>query len=230
MKHCLKYILLPLVFALLACENEAYDTGYGPLSDMRADFVEAQTDADARMASIETDDGERLYLTRAVTVGWMERPDTVYRALLYYNKVEADGGAYCAEPLGIMQVLVPPVTDIADVKDGLKADPVDFVSSWKSANGKYLNIELGIKTGAVDGSYGTQTLGLVCLGVDYRADGTRLVRLALYHDQAGVPEYYTTDAYVSIAVSRLPIEPVAGDEVSIDIVTYDGTLTRTFSF
>ena len=197
---------------------------------MRADFVEAQTDADARMASIETDAGERLYLTRAVTVGWMERPDTVYRALLYYNKVEADGGAYCAEPLGIMQVLVPPVTDIADVKDGLKADPVDFVSSWKSANGKYLNIELGIKTGAVDGSYGTQTLGLVCLGVDYRADGTRLVRLALYHDQAGVPEYYTTDAYVSIAVSRLPIEPAAGDEVSIDIVTYDGTLTRTFSF
>ena len=142
MKHCLKYILLPLVFALFACENEAYDTGNGPLSDMRADFVEAQTDADARMASIETDAGERLYLTRAVTVGWMERPDTVYRALLYYNKVEADGGAYCAEPLGIMQVLVPPVTDIADVKDGLKADPVDFVSSWKSANGKYLTLNL----------------------------------------------------------------------------------------
>ena len=230
MRHCLKYIFLPLVFALLACENEAYDTGDGPLSGMRADFVEALTDADAHMASVETDDGERLFLTDRVTVGWMERPDTVYRALLYYNKVEADGGAYCAEPLGIMQVLVPPVTDIADVKDGVKADPVDFVSSWKSANGKYLNLELGIKTGAVDGSYGTQTLGLVCLGVDEQSDGTRLVRLALYHDQAGVPEYYTTDAYVSIAVSRLPIEPAAGDEVSIDIETYGGTLTRTFSF
>ena len=83
---------------------------------------------------------------------------------------------------------------------------------------------------AVDGSYGTQTLGLVCLGVDEQSDGTRLVRLALYHDQAGVPEYYTTDAYVSIAASRLPIAPAAGDLVSIDIVTYDGTLTRTFTF
>lgn len=230
MRHCLKYIFLPLVFALLACENEAYDTGDGPLSGMRADFVEALTDADAHMASVETDDGERLFLTDRVTVGWMERPDTVYRALLYYNKVEADGCTYRAEPLGIQQVLVPPVTAVEALKDGLKADPLDFVSSWKSANGKYLNLELGVKTGTVDGSYGTQTLGLVCLGVDERTDGTRLVRLALYHDQAGVPEYYTTDAYVSIAVSRLPIEPTAGDEVSIDIETYDGTLTRTFSF
>ena len=49
MRRSLKYILLLLVFALFACENEAYDTGDGPLSDMRADFVEAQTDADARM-------------------------------------------------------------------------------------------------------------------------------------------------------------------------------------
>lgn len=230
MRHCLKYILLPLVFALFACENEVYDTGDGPLSDMRADFVEAQTDADARMASVETDDGERLYLTGAVTVGWMERPDTVYRALLYYNKVEADGGTYRAEPLGIQQVLVPLVTAVEALKDGLKADPLDFVSSWKSANGKYLNLELGVKTGTVDGSYGTQTLGLVCLGVDERADGTRLVRLALYHDQAGVPQYYTATVYLSIAVSRLPIEPTEGDEVSVDIETYGGTLTRTFTF
>lgn len=230
MRHCLKYILLPLVFALFACENEVYDTGDGPLSDMRADFVEAQTDADARMASVETDDGERLYLTGAVTVGWMERPDTVYRALLYYNKVKADGGTYCAEPLGITQVLVPPVTAVGDMNDDLKADPLDFVSSWKSANGKYLNLELGVKTGTVDGSYGTQTLGLVCLGVDERADGTRLVRLALYHDQAGVPQYYTATVYLSIAVSRLPIEPTEGDEVSVDIETYGGTLTRTFTF
>ena len=230
MRHCLKYIFLPLVFALLACENEAYDTGDGPLSGMRADFVEALTDADAHMASVETDDGERLFLTDRVTVGWMERPDTVYRALLYYNKVEADGGAFLAEPLGITQVLVPPVTGVGDMNDDLKADPLDFVSSWKSANGKYLNLELGVKTGTVDGSYGTQTLGLVCLGVDERADGTRLVRIALYHDQAGVPQYYTATAYLSIAASRLPIEPTEGDEVSIDIETYSGTLTRTFTF
>lgn len=230
MKRCLKHIFLPLALLFMACENEAYHTGEGSLSNMRADFVEAQTDADANVVSIETDDGERMFLASAVKISSMERPDTVYRALLYYNKVEADDGSFLAEPLGLTQVLVPSVVPVEEMEDGLKADPLDFVSSWTSRNGKYLNLELGVKTGSVDGSYGTQTLGIVCLGVDERDDGTRLVRLSLYHDQAGVPEYYTTEAYVSIAVSRLPVEPAAGDEVSIGIETYDGTVTRTFDF
>lgn len=230
MKNCLKYIFLTFVLFLMACENDAYRTGEGALSNMRAYFVEAQTDADANAVSIETDDGELMYFSQAVRVSWMERPDTVYRALLYYNKVEADDGTYRAEPLAMSQVLVPQIVPFENLEGGLKADPVDFVSSWTSRNGKYLNLELGVKTGSVDGSYGTQTLGVICLGVDERTDGTRLVRLSLYHDQAGVPEYYTTDAYVSIAVSRLPVEPSAGDDVSIDIETYDGTVTRTFTF
>lgn len=230
MKNCLKYIFLTFVLFLMACENDAYRIGEGALSNMRADFVEAQTDADANAVSIETDDGEQMYFSQAVRVSWMERPDTVYRALLYYNKVEADDGTYRAEPLAMSQVLVPQIVPFENLEGGLKADPVDFVSSWTSRNGKYLNLELGVKTGSVDGSYGTQTLGVICLGVDERTDGTRLVRLSLYHDQAGVPEYYTTDAYVSIDVSRLPVEPSAGDDVSIDIGTYDGTVTRTFTF
>lgn len=230
MKNCLKYIFLTFVLFLMACENDAYRIGEGALSNMRADFVEAQTDADANAVSIETDDGEQMYFSQAVRVSWMERPDTVYRALLYYNKVEADDGTYRAEPLAMSQVLVPQIVPFENLEGGLKADPVDFVSSWTSRNGKYLNLELGVKTGSVDGSYGTQTLGVICLGVDERTDGTRLVRLSLYHDQAGVPEYYTTDAYVSIAVSRLPVEPSVGDDVSIDIETYDGTVTRTFTF
>ena len=225
MRYCLKYILLPLVFVLLACENEAYDTGDGHLSAMRADFVEAQTDADALMASIETDGGERLQ--PAWNGGWNVSARSCHPRHPCRRSNDTWGQA---EPLGITQVLVPPVTAVDDVKDGLKADPLDFVSSWKSANGKYFNLELGVKTGTVDGSYGTQTLGLVCLGVDERVDGTRLVRLALYHDQAGVPQYYTATAYLSIAASRLPIEPTEGDEVSIDIETYGGTLTRTFTF
>lgn len=230
MNHRLKYLFLAFALLFMACENEAYRTGEGSLSNMRADFVEAQTDADANVVSVETDDGERMFLAPAVKTSLMERPDTVYRALLYYNKVESDDGSFLAEPLGLSQVLVPQVVPLENLEDGLKADPVDFVSSWTSRNGKYLNIEVGVKTGAVDGSYGTQTLGLVLLGVDGQADGTRHVRLSLYHDQAGVPQYYTAGAYVSIAVSRLPIEPSAGDVVSIDIETYGGTITRTFTF
>lgn len=224
------YILLSLLFVLSACSNDPYDTGDGSLSYMQADFVEAQTDANANIVSIETDDGERMFLTGAISVAWAERPDTVYRALLYYNKVKADNGTTNAEPLGISQVLVPQITPIEEVNGGVKTDPVTFESSWTSRNGKYLNLGLSVKTGSVDGNYGAQTIGLICTGVETDADGKRHVSLRLYHDQNGVPEYYSAEAYVSIAVPRLPIEPVEGDYVTVEINTYDGTITRTFTF
>lgn len=230
MKFIPSYILLFLLFVLSACSNDPYDTGDGALSHMRADFVEAQTDNNANIVSIETDDGERMFLTGAINVAWAERPDTVYRALLYYNKVEADDGTNNAEPLGISQVLVPQITPIEEVKDGIKTDPVTFESSWTSSNGKYLNLGISIKTGSVDGNYDTQTIGLIYNGVETNADGSRNVSLSLYHDQNGVPEYYSVETYVSIAVSRLPIEPADGDIVTVDINTYDGTITRTFTF
>lgn len=225
-----KAMLLAVVPLFFACENEAYDTGEGSLSNMRADFVEAQTDGQAMITGVETDDGETLPFTRTVQAAWAEKPDTFYRALLYYNKVDKGDGRAKAEPLAMGQVLVPTPTDIAELKGDVKTDPVTLVSAWKSRNGKYLNLELSIKTGVVDGEYGTQTLGIINLGVETKADGTRTASLQLYHDQAGVPEYYSTTAYLSVAVARLPFTPAKGDEVSIEIVTYDGTITKTFDF
>ena len=230
MKKLKTYIRLSLLFMLSACSNEPYDTGDGALSDMRADFVEAQTDASADIVSIETDDDERMFLTGAVSVAWAERPDTFYRALLYYNKVGADNGTPRAELLGIKQVLVPAVIAVDDMEGEVKTDPLDFVSSWPSTNGKYLNLEMSVKAGSENGQYNAQTIGLICDKVEGKAGGGRRISLRLYHDQNGVPEYYSVDTYVSIAVSRLPVEPVAGDEVVVEINTYAGTITKTFTF
>ena len=217
MKLLFRLVLLTLLPLLLACENEAYDTGDGALSAMRADFVEAETDADARM-------------TGFVAVAWMDRPDTVYRALLYYNKVTAADGSAAAEPLSLAQVLVLPVVSAADLAVEPKRDPVTFVSSWTSANGRYLNLELLIKTGKTDEGYGTQSVGMKCDSVTADAAGRRTVWLCLTHDQNGVPEYYSSQTYVSIPVVGLPVAPAQGDEVILDINTYDGKITRTFGF
>ena len=206
MKLLLRLALLALLPLLSACENEAYDTGDGALSAMRADFVVAETDADARMTGFETDGGERLRLASPVAVGWMDRPDTVYRALLYYNKVTAADGSAAAEPLSMTQP---------------KKDPVTFVCSWTSANGRYLNLELLVKTGKTDDGYGTQSVGMVCDSVTVDAAGRRIVWLSLTHDQSGVPEYYSTEAYVSVPVSALPVSPVEGDEVRIGVILHN---------
>ena len=91
MRNIIKIFLLTVAPLLTACETDSYRTGDGALSAMRAEFVEAHTDADARVMAVETDGGERLTLTSPVAVGWMEKPDTVYRALFYYNKGDGDG-------------------------------------------------------------------------------------------------------------------------------------------
>ena len=41
-----------------------------------------------RFVSAKTDDGEELTLSPAVKEQWATRPDTTYRALLYYDRVE----------------------------------------------------------------------------------------------------------------------------------------------
>lgn len=230
MNHALKIFLFAVVMVLAACENEAYESGDGGLSAMRADFVEMRTDGNSNITSIETDDGEELWLTQAISTAWAERPDTVYRALMYYNKAADGEGAPKAEPLAVSQVLVPQVTPIGQLVGDMKTDPVALVSAWKSPNGRYVNLELSLKTGAADGGTGSHTIGLVCDDVDENADGTRTIRLRLYHDQGGVPEYYSVGTYVSIAASRLPQQLKPGDEVSVSINTYDGMTTREFGF
>lgn len=223
-------LVFTLFCALVSCSNDPYDTGDGSLSLMRADFGEAETDASSGIVSILTDDGDRLMLTRSVRAPWAEKPDTAYRALIYYNKVKAEGGFFQAEPLALSQVLTPEVTAAGDVEGGVKTDPVVFRSAWMSRNGKYINLDLEVKTGSVDGIYGAQTVGIVHDGTGVTADGTRLVRLRLYHDQAGVPEYYSAKLYLSIPVGRLPVALSEGGRVEVCICTYGGQTVRTFSF
>lgn len=230
MRNIIKIFLLTVAPLLTACETDSYRTGDGALSAMRAEFVEAHTDVDARVMAVETDGGERLTLTSPVAVVWMEKPDTVYRALFYYNKVDGDGGQPQAEPVAVSYVLVPSVTAAAGMTGDMKTDPVKFVSSWASANGKYLNIELLLMTGKVDGDNAAQTVGVICDSVTTGGDGARRMWCTLYHDQNGVPEYYSSQTYVSIPVVGLPVAPAQGDEVILDINTYDGKITRTFGF
>lgn len=221
---------VPLILLFMACSSESYDTGDGSLSYMVADFVEAETDEAARVVSIVTDRDERLWLTRIVSLDWAEKPDTAYRSLIYYNKVKDSNGQYVAEPLAATQVLTPSVTDADDIKGGMRTDPVVFESAWKSHNGKYINLDLSVKTGTVDGKYGQQVVGMACDSVSTRADGTRLVHLTLYHDQASVPDYYSAKLYMSIPVEYMPIELSAGDEVQVSMATYGGEVVKTFRF
>ena len=194
-------LMMLLSMLCWACTSESYDTGDGSLSYMCADFVEAD---------------------------WIKTKDSVYRALLYYNKVE---DKTTTKAIAVKQVLVPKVlgkSKAAASTVTYPEDPVTFEAAWMSANRRYINLSLYIKIGSKDGKIGTQSLGMLHYETVELQSGAKLYRLKLLHDQNKVPEYYSTQVYISIPMYRLPFELATGDKVEIGVNTYKGFVSREF--
>lgn len=215
--------LLMAVVALASCTSEAYDSGDGKYSYLRADFGRLKVDADKNVRSIETDGGDQLTVANPFTAAWMQVADTAYRALLYYSLQDAADGQQQANVVTAAQVyvLLPVASELVEL---VKSDPVTFESAWTSAGGKYLNLGFLVKTGTADGDDSVQTIGLIDNGVATSANGTTCRRLQFYHDQGGVPEYYSVKRYASILLSDF-----REDSVSITVQSYNGLVERQFA-
>lgn len=215
-------LLFPLAGLLAACSNDAYDTGDSRYSYLRADFVEAVTDANARLVSATTDEGVALAFSKPAVASWATVPDTTYRALLYYNAAPASGLA--VEPLSVGRVYVLMPKAAADMSEPAATDPVHFQSSWLSANGSYANLSLALMTGVADSVDARQAIGLVCDSVVAQSDGHSTYYYTLSHSQGSVPQYYKSTIYVSIPTKKM----TAGDHVRLSLNTYNGWIVRDF--
>lgn len=217
------FFLLPLLFS---CTNDAYETGDSRYSYLRTDFVEATTNADAKVESATTDDNMTLTFSKPFSVSWMTKSDTIYRAMLYYNigDISTDGKQMTAEAIsaGRVYVLTPQtVSDTATVY----TDPVHFQSAWQSNNGNYLNLSLALMTGVADSVDAKQSIGMVCDTVMTAMNGSHTYLYRLSHSQGDVPQYYKTTIYISIPTKKM----TAGDRIRLSINTYDGDVTREFA-
>ena len=208
-----------LVLTAVGCTTDSYEKGEGRYSLMQADLCELTVDGQKRGHRFVTDDGDSYLLTVPVTTKWIETADTVYRALLYYNKVD-DGKA---EALSASAVATLKPVEHWRFKE-LPADPMGLESAWLSASGKYLNLGLLIKTGRVDDEEAPHTVGLAQDTVYRRDDGRRTACYRLLHSQNGIPEHYTSRRYVSILLPQ-----PRPDTIRLSVQTYDGRLERTFT-
>lgn len=209
-------LLLIGTLLLTACEQSSYDEGTGELSLTQADFVEAFTDNHGATYKVVVDDGEEMMLTAPVTRKGMLRPDTTYRAILYYNKtsaLQAEAVSWSAVP-----TIVP--TPLSEVKE-MKTDPISFESLWMSCAGKYLNLGCYLKVGDTQGEQQKHTLGVVLTHKQRNDDGSSTAYLTLYHDQGGVPAYYSSKFYISIICSSLNC-----DSVCLTLPTFQGELVK----
>lgn len=217
MKKLLRLVVIitvncQLLSVIFSCTRDAYEKGEGEYSLMRGDFVEAIVNSSREVTKVVTDDGDELTLTAPFTAAWISETDTTYRCRLYYNKVENK-----AEVLSMGQVPCLTVHNLPDFEVPLVTDPVKFESTWMSKNGRYLNVSIQIKTGVTDDTTAIQSLGFVSDTLITHPDNKKIRHIIMHHDQGNVPEYYSTQIYMSI-----PTERIDADSVRISINSYDG--------
>ena len=225
MKRFCFYLPILLSFYLFAsCKQDNYDKGDGDYSLMRADFIEAHIGSDKRVDYIVTDDGDSLaaephFTTKSITVA-----DTTYRAILYYNKVKGTSGKTVAEAraMSVVPTLFPQTPNTqSPTADEIKTDPVKFESIWLGGNRRYVNFSIILMTGSTEDDDLKHAIGLIDEGIVEYLDGKRTIRCRLYHDQNGIPEYYSQQHYISI-----PTKSMDADSLCLTINTYKGEIVK----
>ena len=203
---------------IMACSIDAYDKGEGEYSLMTSEMADVIVGSDKRVTAANTDQGEKLTLAQPVKVAWIEKGDTTYRTLLYY-KMMADGKAEAVSMKKVGVMIPRQLTSKDGKQEVMKTDPLYVESVWTSKNRKYVNMRLRLLTGASEDEKAVQTLGVV---PDQENSSSGHVRLVMYHDQGGQPEYYSTTAFVSI-----PLAEIDADTLTIAVNTYEGSFSRT---
>ena len=211
----LALITLHLSLITSSCTQDAYDKGEGRYSQMVAEMADGYTASDGRVTTFVTDADEHLTVTEPFTTKLMPKADTVYRAVFYYNKVEQG-----AEVIGLDRVGVITPRTI----DTLKTDPVRLESMWMAKSGRYLNLSVYLMLGSTDDDEAIQKIGCHRDTLTANPDGTSTLHLRLYHDQAGVPQYYSARTRLSI-----PLSEIDADSVVLTVNTYDGPVSKVFN-
>ena len=210
---------LPLLTLLASCETDSYEKGQGTYSLMQADLAELDVDGQQQGVSFTTDDGNTYALISPLTAKWIATPDTTYRVLIYYNKVQS----HQAELMGLGLIATMKPREHWRLNEQPQ-DPVGVESSWLAKSGKYLNLGLLFKSGRIDDEEGPHVIGIAQDTILVNADQTRTAYYRFLHDQGDTPEYYTNRHYISIL---LPED--RPDSVHLSISTYNGTVERQFA-
>lgn len=225
MRRLLTLPVLTLLFSVAACEQDFYEKGDGENSYLRADFIEAFVDSDSRVRRVVTDEDVPLLLSKPFTSTWIQRADTVYRAVMYYSHKREE-----ADVRSISRVTTLPLSfDTTQAAKAIVSDPVGFESAWIGTNRKYLNLGLVVKTGAVEGANARpQSVGMLLQRIDTtRVDSASKEKLTahvrLIHRQGDVPQYYSQRVYVSMPLQRLTV-----DTLYLTVDTYDGAVRKGF--
>ena len=221
MRHLIIYTLTALL--LLSCEQDTYDKGDGTYSDMTADFVEAHANGEKNIDYVITDNGDSLTLDVPCEASWASTADSTYRAIMYYNKVDAN----TIKALSISKMNLMSVTPRDSIKT-MKTDPIGLESSWISKSKHFITFAITLKVGIANANSEKHRITLIPDSVTLDKSGDKgTLHMTFFHDKGDIPEYYTEKFYFSLPTSIL--SGFGCDSAAIRVnTTANGNKTLTF--
>ena len=106
---------------VIACTTDAYESGDGTYSYMRADFAESYTNSQTQFFAADTDDNRHVEFQQAMAREWATTPDSVYRTLVYYS-AQPDANSKC-RLFSVVPVNVLRYKPVEEVKE-MHTDPL----------------------------------------------------------------------------------------------------------
>lgn len=152
------------------------------LDNYRFDLCELVTDSQGRLTELRFDDGRHLTPTKGYN---SLAPDSVYRVLAVYVPT-SDGKAEIAQ-LGAVISPRPLVFE----RQPVVTDPVRVLTAWRSP--RYFNLRVAIGRSTLQ----KHIFGFAEEGIEKLDNGTRRLRLRLYHDRNGDAAHYDEETYLS---------------------------------
>lgn len=199
-----------LLFPLLICCKKEDDYVYPPVL---TEILSAGTTAGGYLSYLHTDKGKTYRAINGERISGLS-PDTLYRVIGVYE-ITGEESKQAEALIYSLKMIVSPNPVKADrISGGIKTDPVEIQSIWRS--GDYINLALLVK--AQNGKHSFHFIQ-----TDLKEEGNcKKLYLALYHDRGDDVEAYTQTAYLSVPLAKYQniLEP--GDSILFSINTYKG--------
>lgn len=215
MKFIKLLVVLLCMYSLSACEEEY------SYPNVVTELTEVETDSQGKLSRLITDRGESYAIGQQPEKLKLVA-DTLYRVLSVFEPMEEKNSPL--HVYSIQPVFAYPPLPIKDFKEGIKTDPVDIQSIWRS--GKYLNLILEVQTKDKKHAF-----HFADDGISTRNDGYRTLNLIFYHDRKDDYEAFTSKYCFSIPLNSYEGKLRKGDKILLHIQTYkEGKTTREFDF
>lgn len=216
MKVLLKILSTFFIASLLcACGEEEY-----VYPDVLTEFVCLKTNEQGKGAQLITDEGKTWEIPESQRPSDKLTPDSIYRVVSKYvtlpDTEEADVYA--------LQSVIAPLPKAESEFEDIHTDAVTIQSIWRS--GDYLNLILQVMVKDKAHEY-----GFIDEGITTNEDGSRTLKLTLFHYRDNDVEGFYRKAYLSVPLWHYQDVLTPGDLITFQLNTYkEGMTSRTFIY